>query len=70
MKKFQVEIEEILQHVYEIKAESLEEAIGIAGDRYSEGKYVLYPEDIKETNFREYKDEIVKDKSNKNRESR
>lgn len=68
MKKFQIEIEEILQHVYEIEAESLDEAISIAEDRYHDQEYVLDAEDYKGVEFREYKDEVIKQKNKKDRE--
>lgn len=68
MKKFQIEIEEILQHVYEIEAESLDEAISIAEDRYHDQEYVLDSEDYKGVEFREYKDEVIKQKNKRDRE--
>lgn len=60
--KFNIEIEETLQHVYEIEANSLEEAISIAHDRYRNEEYILDENDYKGTEFREYKDEPVKQK--------
>ena len=60
-KEYEIEIEETLQKVVKIKANSLNEAINIAKEKYS---------DYKGTEFREYKDEIVKEKKVKNRESR
>lgn len=60
--KFNIEIEETLQHVYEIEANSLEEAISIAHDRYRNEEYILDENDYKGTEFREYKDETVKQK--------
>lgn len=69
MKTYKIEIEEVLQEVYEIKAESLEDAISIAEEKYYSGEYELSPETVKERNFREYKDELEKDKTkNKDRE--
>ena len=70
MKKYNVEIEETLQHVYEIQANSLADAIDIAQERYRNEEYVLTSDDLKETNYREYKDEIIKEKRSKNRDSR
>ena len=70
MKKFQIEIEEILQHVYEIEAETLESAIDIAGERYRKEEYILSPEDLKETNISEYEEEKIRDKKQKSIESR
>lgn len=69
-KIYNIEIEETLQKVVKIEANSLEEAIQIADERYSNEEYVLDYQDYKGTEFREYKDEIVKDKIQKNRESR
>lgn len=69
MKTYKIEIEEILQEVYEIEAESLEDAISIAEEKYYSGEYELSPETVKERNFREYKDELEKEKTkNKDRE--
>lgn len=62
MKIYQIEVEEILQNVYDIEANSLDEAIDIAEEKYHKEEIVLDPETIKETNFREYKDEVIKDK--------
>ena len=55
MKKFyHIEIEEILQNVYDIKANSLEEAIEIARTRYKNEEYALNENCLKETNFKEF----------------
>ena len=62
MKVYQIEVEEILQNVYDIEANSLDEALKIAEEKYHKEEIVLAPESIKETNFREYKDEVIKDK--------
>lgn len=66
MKVYHIEVEEILQEVYDIEANSLDEALEIAEEKYHNEEIVLAPETIKETNFREYKEEIMKDK-NKNK---
>lgn len=55
---FQIEIEEILQKVVKIKANSLDEAFDIAQDRYDKEKYVLDYKDFMGVEFREYKDEV------------
>ena len=69
-KNYEIEIEETLQKVVKIKANSLNEAINIAKEKYSNEEYILDYQDYKGTEFREYKDEIVKEKKVKNRESR
>ena len=69
-KEYEIEIEETLQKVVKIKANSLNEAINIAKEKYSNEEYILDYQDYKATEFREYKDEIVKEKKVKNRESR
>jgi hypothetical protein len=69
-KEYKIEIEEILQRVVKIEANSLEEAINIAQERYSNEKYILDYNDYKNTEFREYKDEKVKEKYKNNKESR
>ena len=69
MKTYQIEVEEILQGVYDIEANSLEEAIDIAEEMYHKEEIILDYEAYKETNFREYKDELEKEKpKNKERE--
>ena len=69
-KEYEIEIEEILQKVVKVEANSLEEAIDIAREKYSNEEYVLDYQDYKDTEFREYKDEVIKQKKSKNRESR
>lgn len=68
MKTYKVEIEEILQNVYDIEANSLEEAINIAEERYRKEEYILEAEDLKKTNFREYQDETTRDEKPKKKE--
>jgi len=67
MKVYKIEVEEILQNVYEIEANSLEEAIDKAEEMYRNEEIVLDYEAWKETNYREYKDVVEKDKK-KNKE--
>ena len=69
-KEYEIEIEETLQKVVKIKTNSLNEAINIAKEKYSNEEYILDYQDYKGTEFSEYKDEIVKEKKVKNRESR
>ena len=67
-KVYQIEIEETLQKVVKIKADSLDEAIDIAQNRYSNQQYVLDYEDYKGVEFSEYKDEVTKEKKHKERD--
>lgn len=69
-KVYDIEIEETMQKVVKIKANSLNEAIDIAQNRYSNQEYILEDEVYKGVEFREYKDEVIKEKKQKNRESR
>lgn len=69
-KIYNIEIEEILQKVVKIKANSLEEALQIADERYSNEEYILDYQDYKGTEIREFKDEVIKDKKQRNNESR
>ena len=69
-KVYEIEIEELLQKVVKVEANSLEEAIDIAREKYSNEEYVLDYQDHKDTEFREYKDEVIEQKKSKNRESR
>ena len=69
-KNYEIEIEEILQKVVKVKADSLEDAINITREKYSNEEYILDYQDYKSTEFREYKDEVLKKRKNKIRESR
>ena len=69
-KNYEIEIEETLQKVVKINANSLEEAIDIAREKYSNEEFVLDYQDYKNTDFREYRTEVLKEKKEKNRESR
>lgn len=69
-KNYEIEIEETLQKVVKINANSLEEAIDIAREKYSNEEFVLDYQDYKNTVFREYRNEVLKEKKEKNRESR
>lgn len=53
-KTYEIEIEEILQRVVEIKANSLEEAIEKVKDKYNNEDIVLDYSDYFETKFNEY----------------
>ena len=56
-KIFEIEIEEVLQKVVKVKADSLDEAIDKVQERYKNEKYILDYNDFKGVEFREYKDE-------------
>ena len=57
MKIYNIEIEELLQRVVRVKANSLDEAIDKVEEEYRNEKYVLDYNDFKGVEFREYKDE-------------
>ena len=61
MKKFQIEIEEILQKVVEVEAETLNEAIENVEEQYSNEEIVLDAEDFKEGSVGEYISEVRED---------
>lgn len=62
MNKYNIEVEEILQKVVEIEANSLDEALDIAEEKYRNEEIILDYESLKETNYREFADEINKEK--------
>lgn len=62
-KTYKIEIEETSQRVVEIQANSLDEAIDIAQNRYSNQEYILDSDDYKGVEFREYKNEVMKQKT-------
>lgn len=55
-KTYQIEIEELLQRVVNVKANSLNEAIDKVQEKYRNEEYVLDYNDFKGVEFREYKD--------------
>ena len=63
-KEYEIEIEETLQKVVKVKANSLDEAIDIVEEKYRNQEYILDSEDFKGVEFSEYKDEIIKQKTN------
>lgn len=67
-KMYEIEIEEILQKVVKVKANTLDEAISKVEDRYRNEEYILDYQDYKGTEFREFKDEVIKEKKHKARE--
>lgn len=58
MSKFKVEIEEILQRVEEVEADSLEEALEIIDEKYTNQEIVLDSEDFQGHEIREYVDGV------------
>ena len=64
-KEYQIEIEETLQRIINIRANSVEDAIKIAEERYKNEEIVLDYNDLKDTNFKKYNDGIDKNKSKK-----
>ena len=66
-KTYKIEIEEIFQKVVDVKANSLNEALDIAQNKYND-EYAMENEDFKGVEFREYKDEVIKNKNKKDRE--
>lgn len=67
-KVYQVEIEELLQRVVKVRANSLAEAINKVEEKYRNEEYVLDYNDFKGVEFNEYKDEVIKQKNKKSRE--
>lgn len=67
-KMYDIEIEEISQRVVKVKANSLDEALDIVQNKYYNQEYVLDYEDFKGVEFREYKDEVIKNKNKKDME--
>lgn len=52
---YKIEIEEILQNIIEVEADSLEKALAITQEKYANDEIELDAFDLKETNFREVK---------------
>lgn len=59
MEKFKIEIEEVLQKVVEVEANTKDEAIDIAKNLYKNEEIVLDETDFKGVEFSEYKYEII-----------
>ena len=57
MKIYEIEIEELLQKVVQVEADSLDEAIDKVEEGYRKDQYVLDYNDFKGVEFREFKDE-------------
>ena len=58
---YKIEIEEVLSKVVKIKANSLDEAIDIAQERYEKEEYVLDYNNFSSVDIREY-DDLTKQK--------
>lgn len=67
-KSYKIEIEETLSRVLEIKANSLEDAISIVQQKYSNEEYLLNENDYKGVDIRAYEDEKIKEKNKLYRE--
>lgn len=59
-KEYEIEIQETLQKVIKVNANSLDEALDIAKQQYENEEITLDYNDLKDTNFKEYTDEIDK----------
>ena len=57
MKKFEVTIEEIVSQTFEIEAESIENALDIASEKYHKGDLVLEPGNLVQVNAMAKNDE-------------
>lgn len=55
-KKFNIEIEETLQKVVQVKANSLNEAMNKVQEKYRNEEYILNEDDFKGVEFNEYID--------------
>ncbi len=64
-KVYKIEIEEILQKIVKIKANSLDEAISIVQDKYNKEEYILNEDNFVGVKFNEYTGESIKYKNNK-----
>ena len=54
MSKYKIEIEEILQKVVEVEADSIEDAMCKVSNEYNECNITLNGEDLKEINIRKF----------------
>lgn len=67
LKEYEIEVEELLQKVVKIEANSLEEALDIAKEMYSNEEIILDYNDIKDTSFKEFNEENEQEKSKKHK---
>lgn len=68
MKKFKIEIEEVLQRVVEVEAATKNEAIDIAKNLYKNEEIILDGADFKGVEFSEYQDEVIKNRKYQSRD--
>lgn len=54
MPKFKIEVQELLQHIYEVEAPDATEAVASVIHDYQNGNIELTAEDLKETVVRQY----------------
>ena len=52
MEQFEIEVEEILQRIIKVEADSKEEAIRIAKEKYKNEEIILDENDLKEVNYK------------------
>ena len=64
-KTFNIEIEETLQKVVQVKADSLNEAINKVEEKYKNEEYILNEDDFKGVDFNEYIDIPKKQRNNR-----
>ena len=64
-KTFNIEIEETLQKVVQVKANSLNEAINKVQEKYRNEEYVLNEDDFKGVEFSEYIDIQMKQRNSR-----
>lgn len=54
MPKFKIEVQELLQHIYEVEAPTAPEAVASVIHRYTSGDIELTAEDLKQTVISQY----------------
>lgn len=63
MRKFQITIEETVSQTFEVEAESIDEAMLIADDKYDSGEFVLEPGELVDKQMKGYDPETDEDTS-------
>lgn len=64
-RNYKIEIKETLEHVYDIEANSLQEAISIANEKYRNEEFILDTNDYKSTEIKEYNEHLTKQNNRK-----